>query len=319
MKPTFAIALAPLTLAAVAHAYNIPPPADYPNLTPTPANASGSSQTPAFSFEQLWDLNLKFLDNFIYPADIVQARAINSTLLSEDILGRIDITRTFKGRELNTEYLFGLFANLASDSSGAISLLGIPLSYEIVHFAANQNIVSSLTRFQFNFTALNLVVPLEISGWNTYNARGEISQYDAVFKNWQWAVDELLLAAGRQFQTNSTQSTIRTLQKAIAKSICGTSQKYCKGENAQYKSESKNTLLCRMVHQNMVPYRPEVHCPHVGKEGGGYCVDDKGYEETVREDFFTNSPYMPYGYRGEGGALTTAGAVKNGTDGISTS
>ncbi|KAI4105249.1 MAG: hypothetical protein LQ345_007240, partial [Seirophora villosa] len=338
MKPTFAIALAPLTLAAVAPAYNIPPPADYPNLTPTPANASGSGQTPTFSFKQLWDLNLKFLDNFIYPADIVQARAINSTLLSEDILGRIDITRTFKGRELNTEYLFGLFANLASDSSGAISLLGIPLSYEIVHFAANQNIVSSLTRFRFNFTALNLVVPLEISGWNTYNARGEISQYDAVFKNWQWAVDELLLAAGRQFHTNSTQATIRTLQKAIAKSICGTSQKYCKGENAQYKSESeclgfltrevrfgaayelgKNTLLCRMVHQNMVPYRPEVHCPHVGKEGGGYCVDDKGYEETVREYFFTNSPYVPYGYRGEGGALTTAGAGKNGTDGISTS
>lgn len=183
-----------------------------------------------------------------------------------------------------------------------------------------------------------------------------------MFKNWQWAVDELLLAAGRQFRTNSTQSTIRALQKAIAKSICGTSQKYCKGENAQYKSESeclgfltrevrfgaayelgsslffrkgwgelkglltcgfshsgKNTLLCRMVHQNMVPYRPEVHCPHVGKEGGGYCVDDKGYEETIREDFFTNSPYIPYGYRGEGGALTTAGAGKNGTDGISTS
>ncbi|KAL9008736.1 MAG: hypothetical protein Q9173_006169 [Seirophora scorigena] len=336
MKPTFATALAPLALAIAAPSYNIPPPADYPSLTPTPANASGSSQTPTFSFNQLWDLNLKFLDNFIYPADIVQARAINSTLLSEDILGRIDITRTFKGRELNTEYLFGLFANLASASPGAISLLGIPLSYEIVQFAANQNIVSSVTRFQFNFTALSLVVPLEISGWNTYNARGEISQYDAVFKNWQWAVDELLLGAGRQFGTNSTQSTIRALQKAIAKSICGTSQKYCKGENAQYQSESeclgfltrmvrfgaayelgsslsfvpeglgrvqgvanvwishagKNTLLCRMVHQNMVPYRPEVHCPHVGKEGGGYCVDDKGYEKTVREDFFTNSPYF---------------------------
>lgn len=146
MKPTFAIALAPLVLPAVALSYQTPATANSPTLAPTPANASTSSQTPTFSFNQLWDLNKKFLENFIYPADIVQAQAINSTLLSEDVLGRIDITRTFKGRELNTEYLFGLFANLASVSPGAISLLGIPLSYEIVHFTANQNIVSSLTR-----------------------------------------------------------------------------------------------------------------------------------------------------------------------------
>ncbi|KAL9018131.1 MAG: hypothetical protein Q9185_004538 [Variospora sp. 1 TL-2023] len=305
MKPTFAIALAPLVLPAVALSYQTPSTADSPNLAPIPANTSASSQTPTFSFNQLWDLNKKFLENFIYPADVVQAQAINSTLLSEDVLGRIDITRTFKGRELNTEYLFGLFANLASVSPGAISLLGIPLSYEIVHFTANQNIISSLTRFQFKFSALNLLLPLEILGWNTYNARGEISQYDATFKNWQWAVDRLLLAAGRQYGTaNSTQSTIRALQQAIARSICGTSQRYC-----------KNTLLCRMVHQNMVPYRPEVHCPHIGKAGGGYCVDDKGYVETVNEEFFTNSPYVPYGFRAEGGNITAG----NATAGISTS
>ncbi|KAI4153795.1 MAG: hypothetical protein LQ341_000489 [Variospora aurantia] len=332
MKPTFAIALAPLVLPAVALSYQTPATANSPTLAPTPANASTSSQTPTFSFNQLWDLNKKFLENFIYPADIVQAQAINSTLLSEDVLGRIDITRTFKGRELNTEYLFGLFANLASVSPGAISLLGIPLSYEIVHFTANQNIVSSLTRsvslqllsLFFKFSALNLLLPLEILGWNTYNARGEISQYDATFKNWQWAVDRLLLAAGHQYGTaNSTQSTIRALQQAIARSICGTSQKYCKGKDAQYRSEreclgfltrevrfgeayelGKNTLLCRMVHQNMVPYRPEVHCPHIGKAGGGYCVDDKGYVETVNEEFFTNSPYVPYGFRAEGGNIT---------------
>lgn len=59
-----------------------------------------------------------------------------------------------------------------------------------------------------------------------------------------------------------------------------------------------------MVHQNMVPYRPEVHCPHIGKAGGGYCVDDKGYVETVNEEFFTNSPYVPYGFRAEGGNIT---------------
>lgn len=33
-----------------------------------------------------------------------------SGLLAEDVQGRVDITRTFDGRELNTAYLFGLFA-----------------------------------------------------------------------------------------------------------------------------------------------------------------------------------------------------------------
>ena len=104
-----------------------------------------SSSKPNFTFDELYNFQKKFLDNFIYPADQAQAKFINSSLLSEDCLGRIDITRTFEGRELNTEYLFGLFTNLAA-TPGSLSLLGVPVSYEILHFAANENVVSSLTR-----------------------------------------------------------------------------------------------------------------------------------------------------------------------------
>lgn len=108
-------------------------------------NASSPAQ-PNFTYSQLWRLNQKFLDAFIYPANVKEARAINSTILAEDVQGRVDITRTFNGRELNTEYLFGLFANLATDETGEMSLLGIPLSYEVLHFAASQNVVATLTR-----------------------------------------------------------------------------------------------------------------------------------------------------------------------------
>lgn len=109
--------------------------------------SSSSSLQPNFTHAQLWDLNTKFLDAFIYPANVKEAKAINSTILAEDVQGRVDITRTFNGRELNTEYLFGLFANLAAADAGAISLLGIPLSYEVLHFAASQNVVAALTRY----------------------------------------------------------------------------------------------------------------------------------------------------------------------------
>ncbi|KAL8994975.1 MAG: hypothetical protein Q9188_006919 [Gyalolechia gomerana] len=345
MRPLLALALAPIA-AAIALSSEAESSKNSPIVERQAANSAAAEPAqPTFSFAQLWDLNKKFLDNFVYPADVIQAKAINSTILSEDVQGRIDITRTFNGRELNTEYLFGLFANLAEASEGAISLLGVPLSYEILHFAANQNIVTTLTRFQFNFTALNLVVPVEIDAWNTFNQLGQISQYDATFKHWQWTVDYLLQAAGKKFGTNTKQATVGVLQEAIAKSICQTSMTNCKGTSAQYQTNEacfayltkevrfgeayelgtfltsssyylsvgnydtnkmvsigKNTLLCRMVHQNMVPFRPKVHCPHIGPTGGGYCNDDKDYEMTVMENYFTNSPYIPFGYKSPGPA-----------------
>ncbi|KAI4176932.1 MAG: hypothetical protein LQ343_000789 [Gyalolechia ehrenbergii] len=343
MRPLLALALAPIA-AAIALSSEAESSKNSPIIERQAADSAAAEPAqPTFSFRQLWDFNEKFLDNFVYPADVIQAKAINSTLLSEDVQGRIDITRTFNGRELNTEYLFGLFANLAEASEGAISLLGVPLSYEILHFAANQNIVTTLTRFvlpshqtwdpsssihanenqrfQFNFTALNLVVPVEIDAWNTFNQLGQISQYDATFKHWQWTVDYLLQAAGKKFGTNTKQATVGVLQEAIAKSICQTSMTNCKGTSAQYQSNEacfayltkevrfgeayelgKNTLLCRMVHQNMVPFRPKVHCPHIGPTGGGYCTDDKDYEMTVMENYFTNSPYIPFGYKSPGPA-----------------
>ncbi|KAL8716204.1 MAG: hypothetical protein Q9220_000109 [cf. Caloplaca sp. 1 TL-2023] len=281
--------------------------------------SSASTAQPNFTFTELLNLNKKFLDSFVYPANTAVAKSINSTLLSEDVQGRVDITRTFDGRELNTEYLFGLFANLAAATDGGVSLLGVPLSYEVLHFAASQNIASALTRFQFNFTALNLVLPLQIETWNTYNAQGQITQYDATFKYWQWTVDYLIQAAAKQFRTPTPDATVKLLSGAIAKSICGTSQKYCNGTNVQYQSAEqclgfltqkvrfgqayelgKNTLLCRMVHQNMVPFRPDVHCPHIGPTGGGYCDDEESYLETVNGNYFTNAPFVPFGVSAKG-------------------
>lgn len=59
----------------------------------------------------------------------------------------------------------------------------------------------------------------------------------------------------------------------------------------------RNTLLCRMIHQNMAPFRPAVHFPHTGKTGGGFCVDHQNYITTVTEDCFVNAPYEPFGGR----------------------
>lgn len=268
-----------------------------------------------FTFDELFALQKRFLDNFISPMNDVQAKSINSSLLAENVQGRVDITRTFDGRELNTEYLFGLFANLAT--SPAFSLLGVPVAYNITHFAGSQNIASASTRFTFNFQPLNLTLSIQIQTWNAFNAAGEISMYDANFGGWwAWVLDTLMGQVQQQLSLLSGKNvtlaqTTEYVQSKLATSICTTAQEYCVGpELQQYENATscynfltkeirlgesyelgRNTVSCRMVHQNMVALRPAVHCPHIGPSGGGYCIDSPSYAVTVGQTYFTNFPF----------------------------
>lgn len=151
--------------------------------------------TPNLSHNKLYKLNVNFWDTFLYPKDDVEAKKINSTIFATDVKGRIDATRTFEGQELNTEYLFGLFANLAATDSHQLSLLGVPISYEIVKFTANDYITSASTIVMFNFTSLGTVIPVEIDTWIAWNSNGEMTQYDGTFKYWQWLQDYVVSKA----------------------------------------------------------------------------------------------------------------------------
>ena len=133
-----------------------------------------------------------------------------------------------------------------------------------------------------------------------------------------------------QSNKNVTAAETQTyIQSKLATSICSTAQTYCVGPALQqYTSATecynylttvtrfgeayelgahflgsfpvkllltwgtgRNTVLCRMVHQNMVPLRPAIHCPHIGKTGGGYCVDTPTYADTISANYFTNYPF----------------------------
>ncbi|KAF6235553.1 hypothetical protein HO173_006236 [Letharia columbiana] len=65
-----------------------------------------------YTHDELFTLQKKFLDNFIAPNNTIQAKSINSSLLADNVQGRVDITRTFDGRELNTEYLLITFRDM---------------------------------------------------------------------------------------------------------------------------------------------------------------------------------------------------------------
>jgi len=47
---------------------------------------------------------------------------------------------------------------------------------------------------------------------------------------------------------------------------------------------NSNTTTCRLLHTILTAVRPDVHCPHVGKGGGGKCQDFP-YEYHYTHDF----------------------------------
>ncbi|KAF2141347.1 uncharacterized protein K452DRAFT_309122 [Aplosporella prunicola CBS 121167] len=285
-------------------------PPRYAPTQPTclPGNSTGRAN---FTFDELYDLQSRFWDNFISPNNAIQAKSINSTLLAPDILGRVDATRTFDGQELNTEYLFGLFTDI--ETKQAVNLLGFPLSYEIVHFVGNQDIASAATIVTFRSAILG-EFPMEIDTWTMFNGAGQIWQYDATFRWFDYLLDTTLAAASAAMGVKTTAEATTRLAKKLATGICKTAQKHCTGANRQYESFKaclthltrqvafgtayglgRDTLLCRMVHEGMVPMRPAVHCAHIGPSGGGMCVDDAAYGERVLQPYFTHAPFVAYG------------------------
>ncbi|TAQ87596.1 hypothetical protein B7494_g4078 [Chlorociboria aeruginascens] len=213
--------------------------------------------------------------------DYLKTLSINSSLLSPDIQGRIDLSRTFDGSELNTEYLFGLFANIAS-SPLSLSLIGFPINFQITGFTANGNITAASTIVYFNVTSLGLVVPCEVDTWILWNQYGEIEQYDATFRRFQWMMDYMIEAAAPKLGSNSTTQTVSILTAGLAQSICATAALYCTGSNVQY----PDTPTCYNFLTTQIRFGEAYE---LGPTGGGYCDDSSTYDEVVEQVYFRES------------------------------
>ena len=64
------------------------------------------------NYQQKLSWFLRFADTVMYPNNTAEASKINSTLFAETVQGRVDLTSTFDGRELNTEVTHRNFPKL---------------------------------------------------------------------------------------------------------------------------------------------------------------------------------------------------------------
>ncbi|KAJ3150042.1 hypothetical protein HDU86_006766 [Geranomyces michiganensis] len=235
-------------------------------------------------------------------------------ILAEDIKGRVDITRTFSGKELNIEYLFGTFSSLIPATQ--FQLLSRPVNYTIAQFASTGNVASTSVIINFQDVLTGALTPRQIDAYTSYNSEGQIQQYDAIFRRYPWYSQTAVLgkASGILYLYRGLTGTallpsaanINTaLQALLANSICQTHTLSCSAY-PQYASQTEcfnhltqnvplgeawaagqNNVICRAIHQNMVPLRPEVHCDHIGKTGGHACTNDR--YSSVFEPFYEHS------------------------------
>ncbi|KAK9721402.1 hypothetical protein K7432_003432 [Basidiobolus ranarum] len=260
----------------------------------------------------------RLFENFMYPNNTAIARSGKAPgILASDVRGRVDITWTFNDLEENIEYLFGLFSNLAT-SSDVPTILGVPKSYSIFEFATTGDVVSTSVIIDFVHEATGIHLPVQVDVWLRFNHKGEIEQYDAVFRRWSLAfrsfLPQIAPLIANFLKVPLSEVTPATLpglvQKFLALGICQSHSKYCLNENQQYKTTQDcldflqrqvplglpdemgaDNVLCRVIHVNMIPYRPAFHCPHIGPTGGGMCVNRK------YEDYF--KPYFPKSFIGQ--------------------
>ncbi|KAK8174034.1 hypothetical protein IWX90DRAFT_428600 [Phyllosticta citrichinensis] len=300
-------ALSCLQLCGASLSTSLPKP---PCRTITTLDVDGRHE---FNYSRLYFLQDRFWHTFTYEAER-EAQSIKSHLLSPNIQGRVDITRKFSGQELNTEYLFGLFANVkteAANNSVNLSLFGYPTEYHIQSFTANRDIASASTIVNFTNSLLGSF-PIEILTWIQFDKDGLIAEYDATYRFFAPLLETTLRAVLPRINGTSLKDAVKYFRNTVASAICSTHDRHCTGKNRQYDSNfacraflindvrfgeawelGRNTLLCRSLHQNMVAFRPELHCPHIGPSGGDMCVDDLAYAAVVAEKVY-DTPFLPW-------------------------
>ncbi|KAJ7500100.1 hypothetical protein FB451DRAFT_1207483 [Mycena latifolia] len=247
----------------------------------------------------------QYSTDWSFPRVVDIANTVNYSALDPNVVGRVDITNTFVGAELNTEYLFGMFSSFGNDLH--TSLIGVPLNQTISQLVVQGNTVFTSLIVTFNWTVE--IIPVQFNVAFMFNDDGKVIEYDAVLVRSNWILPLVLpkmvpLLAEELGLPVSTDPTFLAMKRA-ATDICAGHEQFCTRDLAQYNSTDacldfimtqipfgdiwqagQNTGICRYLHAAMLSRRPAVHCPHIGPSGGDMCTE-KSYFDVVLDDGFS--------------------------------
>jgi hypothetical protein len=219
-------------------------------------------------------------ENLVYPKPlaILADHTIALEQFSESVTGRVTPLGQFTDFEGVLEYFYVLAATPTA----------YVLSVNIRTLISTGNRVGVRADIFFNKTdGSNRQYNLTQTGFYEFDENHRVRQFDVSILNLGAAVDTP--EAQRPFAIQTVCNTVM-----VSPGVC-----VGYGEYTDYNDcvdflnaipfgsrnrANSNTTACRIIHTILAAVRPEVHCPHVGKGGGGKCQDFP-YEYFYEHDF----------------------------------
>jgi len=232
----------------------------------------------AFNYS-VYPNNVNFANSHIIPTDAWAA----------DVVGRFNPVGNLTGLNDVVDYFIGVANNF---STSQVMTHNIRSHIEVGNVIAETH---DTTLFDSRTQISTLVTTI---GFFKFNTAGLIAEFDMSTLN-----------SGAFEKALGLDSTDPNVQGFINSQTCGNYAKYCQKQNEFGNSHNPDKILplcnafmnsipfgtpdqaagptgyCRFLHSLMTPYRPEVHCYHVGPEGGS---DEAGYKCV---EIFYNSYY----------------------------
>ena len=215
-------------------------------------------------------------------ASIILNQTVRRSYIADSLIGRVQPVGTFHTTAFALEYLYGLLCNIPNlppRRNVLNSVTTLSLTYDPNHYR---------TSFKIRVN-LDSAKKLVFFGILAFDDQWKLCGYEAVIQNLGLTFDPL---------ASQHASVIAQLCTAI-QSICpvgSPKEQYCSQNQCisflsepntpfgTYDRADQNNVVCRLIHVQLAQIDPVVHCPHLGKTGGGKCTDkpaDYYFEETT--------------------------------------
>lgn len=220
--------------------------------------------------------------NLIFPIPtLILAGTISvENIFAPDVHGRVTPVGQLHDPEAVNEYFFGL----ASTPMSRVSQVTFQ------SLVASGDLVAVEVDIQFRGSGETRDFKLRQTGFFTFNEEDRVKSFDLTILN--------LGAAVNPKSEAEKEANIQSVCTALTVGVANLPAT-CPGEYTDFADcvafmhsipygswdrANSNTAVCRQLHTLMTPYRPDVHCPHAGKTGGGMCVDFP-YESFFETEF----------------------------------
>ncbi|CAF0970629.1 unnamed protein product [Didymodactylos carnosus] len=252
------------------------------------SQSSNSQKTYDATNKKMEKKLLKFLDTL--KPGICSNIILNKTktnLFSPKLIGRLLPQGTFSTPIQAFEYLYGIFCQI----QGLLVRTNSVQSTELKQITFDQN------KYLCGAEIILVLAPKNISltffAFVAFDSQFRICGYDAQVRNNGLTFDD---------PSSTDAATIQGLCQGI--------QQICKGRYQQYSNRSdcinfmtkkipygtfdqgdQDSVTCRTIHIKLASISPDIHCPHVGKTGGGACTN------KTSQSYYKNDNYMKCAYK----------------------